>query len=124
MNVVVLTGRIVQAVKYHDNGENPVAKFSLAVDREYKKEGGQTADFPRIVVFGKQATNCNKYLGKGDLIGVRGKIQTGSYENDKGETVYTTDVIADRVEFLKLKDKEVFEEQEDSFLQLNEDVPF
>ena len=115
MNLVCITGRLTDNPKYHDNGENPVAKFSLAVDREFKKEGGQNADFPRVVVFGKTATNCNKYLNKGDMIAVRGRIQTGSYQ----------DVIADRVEFLQTKGKrEEPQEQEDNFLQLNEDVPF
>lgn len=125
MNLVCITGRLTDNPKYHDNGENPVAKFSVAVDREFKKEGGQNADFPRVVVFGKTATNCNKYLNKGDMVAVRGRIQTGSYQDNDGKTVYTTDVIADRVEFLQTKGKrEGPQEQEDNFLQLNEDVPF
>ena len=58
-----------------------------------------------MTVFGKQAENCEKYLAKGKLVGVQGRLQTGSYTNKDGATVYTTDVVADRVEFLEWGDK-------------------
>lgn len=78
-----------------------VARFTIAINR-IKKDGG--ADFPNIVVFGKQAENCEKYLHKGSRVGIEGRIQTGSYEREDGTRVYTTDVIADRVEFLNRVD--------------------
>ena len=62
-------------------------------------------DFPRVTVFGRQAENCEKFLAKGRLVGVQGRIQTGSYTNRDGATVYTTDVVADRVEFLEWGDR-------------------
>ena len=61
------------------------------------------ADFPRVIVFGKQAESCERYLFKGMLTAVSGRIQTGKYQNQKGDTVYTTDVVANRVEFLEWK---------------------
>jgi len=73
------------------------------VDRPFAKD--KQADFIRITVFGKQAENCEKFLAKGRLAGVQGRIQTGSYKNKEGATVYTTDVVADRVEFLDRGDK-------------------
>lgn len=109
---------------YRETESTAVYSFTLAVDREYKKEGATNTDFPRVVVFGKTATNCNKYLGKGDMVAVRGRIQTSSYKDQDGKTVYTTDVIADRVEFLQTKGKKEEAVEEDNFLQLNEDVPF
>jgi single-strand DNA-binding protein len=99
MNVVVLIGNLTRdpEVRY-TSGNEPmaVATLNVAVNRMKKGE----ADFPRVIVFGKQAENCEKYLEKGRKIAVRGRIQTGSYKNKNGETVYTTDVVADRVEFL------------------------
>ena len=80
------------------------------------------ADFPRIVVFGKQAENCNKFLGKGKQVAVQGRIQTGSYQDKDGKTIYTTDVIADRVQFLS--PKEQGENPQQIFAELNENVPF
>ncbi|MEG2012027.1 MAG: single-stranded DNA-binding protein, partial [Anaerovoracaceae bacterium] len=80
-----------------------------------------------------QAENCEKYLAKGRLVGVQGRLQTGSYQNKDGVTVYTTDVVADRVEFLEWGDKTpstqtskrpAAEEIPDSFQAIDEDVPF
>ena len=96
MNSVVLIGRLARDPELnYTQQQDPVAHFTLAVNRT--KEG---ADFIRIIVFGKQAENCDRYLSKGRQCAVHGRIQTGSYENRNGDTVYTTDVIADRVEFL------------------------
>lgn len=79
-----------------------ISKFSIAIDRPKSKEGeDRGADFPSIVVFGKQAENCQKYLAKGRLVAVAGRLTTGSYENREGQKVYTTEVTADRVEFLE-----------------------
>lgn len=105
MNSVVLIGRLTRdpEVRYTSGSQNAVASFSIAVDRPYSKE--KTADFLRIVVFGKQAENCERFLAKGRLVGIQGRIQTGSYKTQTGETRYTTDIVADRVEFLEWGDK-------------------
>ncbi len=105
MNSVALTGRLTRdpEVRYTAGNSMAVAKFTLAVDRQRAaKEGEQTADFIGITCFGKTAELVEKYVSKGQQIGVTGRIQTGSYEKD-GRKIYTTDVIADRVEFLGTK---------------------
>ena len=100
MNTVTLIGRLTKdpEVKY-TAGENPtaVARFSIAVNDGYGEN--ERTSFINIVAFGKQAENCERFLSKGRQVGITGRIQTGSYEKD-GRTVYTTDVIASRVEFL------------------------
>ena len=107
MNSVVLIGRLTRdpEVKYIPDNQMAVATFTLAINRPAKKGEEKKADFPRITVFGKQAENCERYLAKGRLVGIQGRIQTGSYTNKNGQTVYTTDVVADRVEFLEWGDK-------------------
>ena len=106
MNNVVLIGRLTRDpdVRYTAS-QLCVARFSLAVNRPNSKDGQQAADFPNVVVFGKQAENCERYLQKGRLVGVQGRIQTGSYDKPDGSKVYTTDVVADRVEFLEWGDR-------------------
>lgn len=108
-NRVLLTGRLTRDIELrYTRSSTPTASFSLAVDRgltKEKKEEAQrnnypTADFPRIVIFGKQAENAARYLAKGSMCLVEGRIQTGSYQDKDGKTIYTTDVLADRVEFL------------------------
>lgn len=129
MNSVVLIGRLVKDpdVRYTAGTQMAVANFTIAIDR-YVKNGEKQTDFPRITVFGKQAENCEKFTAKGRLIAVQGRIQTGSYKNKAGDTVYTTDVVADRVEFLewKKRDDEPYEAEDpaDSFAALNEDIPW
>lgn len=101
MNNVVLIGRLTRdpEVRY-TSSQMAVCHFSIAVDRPRSQNKEQTADFIRITVFGKQAENCGRYLAKGRQVGIQGRIQTGSYKNKDGQTVYTTDVIANNVEFL------------------------
>ena len=108
MNNVVLIGRLTRdpEVRYTANTQMAVATFTLAVDRPVKSGEEKKADFPRVITFGKQAENCEKYLQKGRLVAVQGRIQTGSYKNKEGQTVYTTDVVADRVEFLEWGERE------------------
>lgn len=103
MNNVTLIGRLARdpEVKSTSN-DNMVANFTLAVDRPMAKE--KTADFIRIVCFGKTAELVERYLSKGRQIGVQGHIQTGSYEDKDGRKVYTTDVVASRIEFLGSKE--------------------
>jgi single-strand DNA-binding protein len=105
MNNVVLIGRLTKdpELKYIPQSETAVANFTLAVDRPLAKE--KTADFIRIVAFGKTAELCERFLTKGRLVGIQGRIQTGSYKTQSGETRYTTEVYADRVEFLDRGDK-------------------
>lgn len=102
MNKVVLTGRLTKDpdVRY-TNGGNSIARFTVAVDRRFKsKDGnGPDADFPSVVAFGKTAEFLEKYFHKGMKINLIGRIQTGSYKKEDGTTVYTTDVVAEEVEF-------------------------
>ena len=103
MNVVILTGNLARDPETTYPRENMVVtKFTIAVNRMSRKEGGDTADFIRVTAFDKQAELVGKYLRKGSKVGIEGRIQTGSYEKD-GKTVYTTDVLANRVEFLDRK---------------------
>lgn len=104
MNEVVLIGRLTRdpEIRYTQS-QMAICNFTLAVDRPYSKsrqDNAPTADFIRITVFDRQAENCNQYLSKGSQAAVQGRIQTGSYKNKNGDTVYTTDVVAGRVEFL------------------------
>ncbi len=105
MNNVVLIGRLTRdpELRYIPESQNAVATFTLAVDRPFAKE--KQADFIRITVFGKQAENCERFLTKGRMAAIQGRLQTGSYKNKEGATVYTTDVVADRVEFLEWGEK-------------------
>lgn len=103
MNSVVLIGRLTAdpELRYTPNNQTAIARFTLAVDRETRQQGQERqADFIRITCFGRQAELVNQYLGKGRQVAVNGRIQTGSYQNREGQTVYTTDVVANRVEFL------------------------
>lgn len=104
MNNVSLTGRFVRdpEVRYTDGGTS-VARFTLAVDRAYKQEGGPSADFISCVAFGKTAEFIEKYFYKGMKMEVSGRIQTGSYTNQDGNKVYTTDVVAAQVGFAESK---------------------
>lgn len=126
MNSVQLIGRLTKnpEVRY-TNGNNPMAvtTFTLAVDRKTKEK---QADFIRITVFGRQAENCERYIQKGSKVAVEGRIQTGKYEDKDGKTVYTTDVIANHVEFLDSRQTESYDREApmEQFAQVNEDVPF
>jgi len=103
MNNVELIGRLTRDpdVRYTSgNNQQAVATFSLAIDRPPDRNGQKQTDFPRVTVFGRQAENCEKYLKQGRLVAIQGRIQTGSYKNKNGDTVYTTDVVANRVEFI------------------------
>lgn len=123
MNAVQLVGRLTKdpEIRYTDD-QMAIARFTVAIDRP-PRDGKKEADFPNVVVFGKQAENCGKYTAKGKLIGIEGRIQTGSYTNKNGDKVYTTDVIANRVEFIEWADKQ--KEEQNSFgFQPVDDMPF
>ena len=102
MNQVILIGRLARdpELSYTPNTQSAVCRFTIAVDRPRRSGEDAGADFIRITVWGKQAETCDRYLSKGRQVAVAGRIQTGSYKNREGVTVYTTDVVADRVEFL------------------------
>ena len=107
MNKVILMGRLTRdpEVRYAQ-GENSmaIARFSLAVDRRRQSSSdGQTADFINIVAFGKLGEFAEKYLHKGTKVALSGRIQTGSYTNKDGVKVYTTDIIAEDIEFAESK---------------------
>lgn len=102
LNKVALVGRLTRdpEVRYTANNQTPVAKFTLAVSRTFKREGQPEADFLPIVVWGKQAENCGKYISKGRLVAVSGRIETRSWDDQDGKRHYATEVIADGVDFL------------------------
>ena len=106
MNKVILMGRLTRdpEVRY-SQGENSlaIARYSLAVDRRFKKPGEQDADFINCVAFGKSAEFAEKYFKQGTKIAVSGRIQTGSYTNKEGQKVYTTDVVIEDQEFAESK---------------------
>ena len=122
-NLVFLTGRLTKdpETRYTSGSQIAVCTFTLAVDRHTKQGEEKKADFPRITVFGRQAENCEKYLSKGRLIAVRGRLQTGSYKNKDGQTVYTTDVVAERIEFLEWGEQKKPQEE---FQALDEELPW
>ncbi|MBR4830920.1 MAG: single-stranded DNA-binding protein [Bacilli bacterium] len=104
MNRVELIGRLTRDPELRYSSNNLAnCRFTLAVNRTFQSQNGeQGTDFISIVVFNKQAENVKKYIAKGSLVAVTGRIQTGSYEKD-GRTIYTTDVVADNVQFLETK---------------------
>ena len=103
MNKCMLMGRLTRDPEVRMSGDTAVARFSLAVDRRFKKDGEQTADFINCVAFGKTAEFIEKYGHKGTKFVVEGRIQTGSYTNKDGQKVYTTDVVVEQVEFAESK---------------------
>ena len=107
MNKVILMGRLTRdpEVRYAQ-GENSmaIARFTLAVDRRFKRDGSdQTADFISCVAFGKTAEFCERYTHQGTKLVVEGRIQTGSYTNKDGNRVYTTEVVVENTEFAESK---------------------
>lgn len=131
MNNVSLVGRLTREpeVKYNQ-AETPlaIARFGIAVDRKFKKEGQQEADFPSIVAFGKTAEFVEKYFTKGMRIGIVGRIQTGSYTNKEGVKIYTTEVLAENVEFVESKGGSAPKSDDSDFMNIpdgiDEDLPF
>lgn len=116
MNKAFFIGRIANdiEVKYTPT-QTAALNLIVAVDRP---TADKKTDFPRVTVFGKQAENCALFTAKGKKIAVEAHIQTGQYQKD-GKTIYTTDLIADRVEFLEFKEKEPTPPAE-----LTADIPF
>ena len=141
MNTAVLIGRLTRdpELRYIPNSGAAVTNFTLAVDKQLTKDKKEemesknqpTADFIRIVVWGKMAENCVNYLAKGRLVAVQGRIQTGSYDAQDGSKRYTFEVVANNVEFLEWGDKKDNTSSQDAFNDLsmyepvgNDDIPF
>ena len=106
INKIILIGRLTRDVEIRNAGSTLVARYTLAVDRKYKREGEQTADFIPCAAFGRNAEFAEKSLIKGKKIAVVGRIQTGSYTNQSGQKIYTTDVIVEEQEFVESKASE------------------
>ena len=106
MNKVFLIGRMTSEPELrYTNTQTAVLRFSIALDRGKDKNGADRgADFPSVLAFGKTAENLSRFIGKGNRVAIDGHIQTGKYTKQNGDTVYTTDVIADRVEFIDWKE--------------------
>ena len=106
MNKVILLGRLTKdpEVRYSQS-ENPlaIARYTLAVDRRFKKDGEQSADFISCVSFGKSAEFAEKYFHKGMKVAITGRLQSGNYTNKEGQKVYTTDVVIEDQEFAESK---------------------
>lgn len=145
MNSVVLIGRLTSdpILRFIPGSGQAVANFNMAIDKglsrekkeEFKAQSKPTADFPRIVVWGKQAENCSQYLVKGRMVAIQGSLQTSSYKAENGETKYQTEVLANRVQFLEWGEKtekkldDDFSFGADSFedfqkIEDDDDVPF
>ena len=106
MNKVILMGRLTRdpEVRYSQGDSSlAIARFTLAVDRRFKKDGEASADFISCVAFGKQAEFVERYLHQGTKIVAEGRIQTGSYTNKDGQKVYTTDIVVENCEFAESK---------------------
>ena len=105
MNKVILMGRLTRdpEVRYGGANNTAVARYTLAVDRRFKRDGEPTADFINCIAFGKLGEFAEKYLRQGTKITVCGRVQTGNYTNKDGQKVYTTDVVVEEQEFAESK---------------------
>ena len=105
MNKAIEIGRLTRdpEVRYSQGNNTAVARYTIAVDRKFKREGEQTADFIPCVVFGKQAEFAEKYFRKGTKVVISGRITTGSYTNKDGQKIYTTDVVTEEMYFAESK---------------------
>ena len=120
-------------MNYSNNGNRTaIARYTLAIDRQYKRDGEQEADFIRCIAFGRTAEAAEKYLYKGARVAIDGRIQTGSFTNSRGQKIYTTDVVVERQEFLEKRSNSqpVTDNQynEDEFMDIpdgiDEELPF
>lgn len=134
MNLYIATGRLVKNPEITStntpNGKLKLARFTMAIDRRYKQEGGQTADFIQFKAFGKTAEFIEKYCEKGSKYLVEARIQTGSYLKDD-QTIYTTDFIVENIEFCESKRNRSESDaavSEDGFMNvpdgIDEELPF
>lgn len=119
INKVVLVGRITKSPELKMTQSNiPFVNFTIAVNRPFKDDKGETqADFIQSIVWRRQAENTARFVKKGDLIGVEGRIQTRNYEDDNGRTIYITEVVCDSVAFLEKK-------QDNNYPQTDEEIDY
>ena len=125
LNNVVLAGRLTRDVESRQTGSGvTVATFSLAVDRPFTNQDGEReTDFISVVVWRKQAENCAKYIGKGSLVAVTGRLQIRSYEDKEGVKRKVSEVVADNVRFLDSKKSDPVEQMADREIG-NDETPF
>lgn len=134
MNKVILVGRLVRdpEVRYQQDGERAaVGRYTIAVDRRFKRDNEPTADFISCVAFGRIAEFAEKYFHQGMRVSISGRIQTGSYTNKDGVKVYTTDVVVEEQEFAENKGESNQNRQQadnDGFMNIpdgiEEELPF
>lgn len=118
MNCVQIVGRLVKNPELRQNSETSVVRFTVAVDRKYKKD---EADFISCVAFGKSAEFVDKYFSKGNRIGIVGEWRSGSYTNKDGQKVYTNDCVVNSVEFVESK-RDSAPAQNDDFMNIEGDI--
>ena len=129
MNKIILMGRLTKNPEVsHSTSGNAFARYDLAVDRKFKKEGEPEADFFSLVSFGKQAEFVEKYLQKGTKIVISGRLQNNNYTNKEGQKVYGVQIITEEVEFAESKKNNDTSTQDADFLSvpegLVEELPF
>lgn len=133
MNNVSLIGNLVRDIelKYTNSGI-ACGKFTIAVNRRFKKEGQQDTDFLNCIVWNKSAEIMAQYLAKGSKVGINGRIETGSYDNKEGKKVYTTNIVVENFYFLSSKNASANSPQSNAHInsqdftqvQNNDDIPF
>ena len=123
MNKVCLTGRTTKDIELKYNQNNvAITSFTLAVTRKFKNQNGEyESDFINCIAYKSTAELLNKYVKKGDLLGIEGRIQTRNYEKDE-KRVYVTEVIVDSIDFLQAKKDESKQETENTKQKLSDDV--
>lgn len=142
MNEVVLVGRLSREPNVKESQKTNYVRFAVAVERPVKSGEPKQADFPQCIAFGRTADVIGRYGFKGQKVAISGRIQTSKYKKQNGDTVYNTEVIVNRVEFLEWQDKqEQFQDEQlqktqqlneqafepdvpESFESIDEDVPF
>ncbi len=128
INNVVLVGRLTRDAELRYTSQNQaVATFTLAVNRNFKNQSGdREADFINVVIWRQQAENLANWTKKGSLIGITGRIQTRSYENQQGQRVYVTEVVADSFQILEKRDNSANQSSMDSQMPpfSDDDLPF
>lgn len=122
MNTVSLVGRLTKDPSIND-GNTKTARFTVAVQRSFKgSDGRYGADFPSCVAFGKTADIVANHFHKGSMIGITGRVNTGSYTNKDGQKVYTTDIAVEKVEFVGSKSDSKQDASDDGFMNIPESL--
>lgn len=133
MNRICLIGRLTRDVEFRENETLKQAKFTLAVNRDFVKDNENKADFINCIAWNKLAETINKYVHKGDQLGVEGRIQVNQYQDKEGNNRYSTDVIVDKITFIankketskeEVKEEPSFEDEEVDVELTDDDLPF